>query len=118
MLVEAVEEGSETCKEHAAGILVMICKSSRETYRGLILREGIMPGLLQLSVDGTWRGREKANALLLLLRDCSNGGSSSSRGKHSKKNVMFAKVMRQIDRGERAGTCNEMVEEMIAKLRT
>ncbi|KAL3813819.1 hypothetical protein ACJIZ3_015087 [Penstemon smallii] len=117
MLVEMVEEGSRACKEHSVGILVLICKSCKERYRGLILMEGVMPGLLQLSVDGTRRAREKAKALLLLLRDCSDGGSSQ-RVKNLKKNVMFEEVMREIDRGERGGSSVQMVEEMIAKLRT
>ncbi|KAK6155225.1 hypothetical protein DH2020_009473 [Rehmannia glutinosa] len=115
MLVEAVEEGTTSCKEHAAGILVLICESCRERYRGMILREGAMPGLLQLSVDGTRRAKEKAKALLLMLRDCSNGGST--RVKHS-KSVLFEEVMRQIDRGGRVGNSIQLVEEMIAKLRT
>ncbi|KAG8384873.1 hypothetical protein BUALT_Bualt04G0163600 [Buddleja alternifolia] len=121
MLVAAVEEGSAECKEHAVEILLMICKRCRERYRVMILREGAMPGLLQLSVDGTRRAREMAKALLLLLRDCSNGGSSSSsssaRVQHS-KSVMLEEVMRQIDGGERSETSIQLVEEMIAKLRT
>ncbi|PIN17921.1 Ubiquitin--protein ligase [Handroanthus impetiginosus] len=118
MLVEAVEEGTAACKEHAAAILLLICRNCRDRYRVMILREGAMPGLLQLSVDSTRRGREKAKALLLLLRDCSNGEPSSpSRIKHSKK-VMMEEVMRQIDGEGRGGTSIQMVEEMIAKLRT
>nr|AAT47805.1 At5g14510 [Arabidopsis thaliana] len=39
--------------------------------REMILREGVMPGLLQVSVDGTRRAKEMARELLLLLRDCS-----------------------------------------------
>lgn len=115
MVVEAVEEGTAACQEHAAGVLLMICRSCRETYRGLILREGAMAGVLQLSIDGTWLARKKAKALLRLLRDHNNGGSS--RAKHS-KNKALEEVMRQIDRGERGGTSVQLVEEMIAKLRT
>ncbi|XWS44121.1 hypothetical protein CRYUN_Cryun15aG0017500 [Craigia yunnanensis] len=47
-LVEALEEGSPQCKEHALEILLHICQSCRDKYRGLILMEGVMPGLLQL----------------------------------------------------------------------
>lgn len=84
----------------------------------MMLKEGAMAGIMHLSVDGSWRAREKAKALLLLLRDCKNGGSSSSRVRHS-KNLMMEEVMRQIDRGERGGASSvQMVEEMIAKLRT
>ncbi|XP_057791716.1 U-box domain-containing protein 4 [Salvia miltiorrhiza] len=118
MVVEAVEEGTAACREHAAGVLLMICKSCRETYRGLILREGAMPGLLQLSIDGTWLARKKAKALLLLLRDDDDGGSSSSSSSSRGKHAVVKEVMRQIDRGERAGTSLQLVEEMIAKLRT
>ncbi|KAL2240560.1 U-box domain-containing protein 4 [Sesamum indicum] len=115
VLVEAVEDGTGQCKEHAVGILEQICRSCGERYRGMILREGAMPGLLQLSVDGSRQAREKAKDLLLLLRDCSRGGSS--RVKQSKR-VLFEEVMRQIDGGGRAGTSIQLVEEMIAKLRT
>ncbi|CAI9777315.1 unnamed protein product [Fraxinus pennsylvanica] len=114
VLVEAMEEGSAQCKEHAVGILLVICQNYKHGYGGVILREGVMPGLLQLSVDGTWRGKEKAKELLLLLRD---GSKSGSRGKQS-KNVLLEKVMRKIDGGERGGTSLKLVEEMIAKLRT
>ncbi|KAL8038732.1 hypothetical protein ABFX02_11G126800 [Erythranthe guttata] len=125
MLVEAVEEGTAACREYAAGILVLICRRCRERYRVMILKEGAMPGVMHLSVDGTWRAREKAKALLLLLRDCNNGGgggssssSSSTERVQFSKNVALEEVMREIDRGGRSGTCVRMVEEMIAKLRT
>lgn len=111
MLVEAVEEGTRLCKEHAAGVLVLICKSSTERYRAMILSEGAMPGLLQLSVDGTRRGRKEAKALLLLLRDTSNPPTNHS------KNVLLEEVMREIDRVGRDGTSIQLVEEAISKLR-
>ncbi|CAK9161760.1 unnamed protein product [Ilex paraguariensis] len=114
LLVEAVEEGSPQCQEHAVGILLPICKSCRHRYRGMILREGAMPGLLQLSVDGARRAKEKAKALLQLLRDRSG---CTTRGKQS-KNALLEQGMRQIDRGERAGETLRLVEGMIAKLRT
>ncbi|KAL3526382.1 hypothetical protein ACH5RR_011038 [Cinchona calisaya] len=114
LLVEAIEEGKPLCKEYAAGTLLVICQSCRDTYRGMTLREGAMPGLLQLSVDGTFKAREKAKALLQLLRDCSD---CRTREKES-KNQLLEQVMRQIDRAERTGTGLRLVEELIAKLRT
>ena len=39
-MVETMEDGSPRCKEHAVGILLLICQSNKERYRGLILREG------------------------------------------------------------------------------
>ncbi|KAH6830505.1 hypothetical protein C2S53_009522, partial [Perilla frutescens var. hirtella] len=90
MLVEAVEEGTGPCKEHAAGVLVLICKRSKERYRVMILSEGAMPGILQLSVHGTTRARDNAKALLLLLRD-------TSKSNHS-RNLLLEEMMREIDR--------------------
>ncbi|GLU11339.1 hypothetical protein SLE2022_280940 [Rubroshorea leprosula] len=116
VLVEAVEEGSHQCKEHAVGILLHICQSCREKYRGLILREGAMPGLLQLSVDGTWKAKNMARELLMHLRDCSNYGSTSKQSKHE----VVEEIMQAIDaEGEKVnGSTLRLVEEMIAKLRT
>ena len=114
-LVETIEDGSPQCKEHAVGILLLICQSSREIYRGLILREGVMPGLLQLSVDGTWRAKNMARELLLLLRDCSSYGSRNIQSKHE----LVEQIMQEIDAGENIeGTTLRLVEEMIAKLST
>ncbi|XP_019182587.1 PREDICTED: U-box domain-containing protein 3 [Ipomoea nil] len=120
VLVEAMEEGSRLCKEYAVGILLRLCRSCRESYRGVILREGAMAGLLQLTVDGTATAREKAKALILLLRDCPNrGGGGGQRNPQTQaKNVLLEEVMSQIDRGDRAGMSVAVLEEMIAKLRT
>ncbi|KAK7858377.1 uncharacterized protein LOC112020933 [Quercus suber] len=95
-MVETMEDGSPQCKEHAVGILLLICQSKKERYRGLILREGVMPGLLQLSVHGTWRAKDMARELLLLLRDCS---SYSLRNEQSKVELIEA-IMQEIDARE------------------
>ncbi|XP_050223967.1 U-box domain-containing protein 6 [Mercurialis annua] len=115
-LVENLEEGSPQCKEHASAILLLICQSCGDEYRGLILREGVMPGLLQLSVDGTWRAKDTARELLLLLRDYSGYGSRGKQSKHQ----LIEQIMQQIDaEGETViGTTLKLVEEMIAKLST
>ncbi|CAN0904191.1 U-box domain-containing protein 4 [Linum grandiflorum] len=131
-LVEIIEEGnSPQCKEHAVGVLVLICQSCRDKYRALILREGAMPGLLQLSVDGTWRARNLAQELLLLLRD--SEGYGGSRGKQW-KHEMVQRIMQEIDADDNneqvvgsssssssnstSRTTLRLVEEMIAKLTT
>ncbi|KAK0589192.1 hypothetical protein LWI29_010918 [Acer saccharum] len=115
-LVEGIEEGSPQCKEHAVSILLLVCRNRRDKHRVLILREGVMPGLLQLSVDGTWRAQNMARELLLLLRDCSKYGSTSKQS----KNELIEQIMEEIDaEGERvSGTTLRLVEEMIAKLST
>ncbi|KAL8139483.1 hypothetical protein V2J09_005504 [Rumex salicifolius] len=114
-LVETIEEGNAQCKEHAVGILLLICQSCREEYRGMMLREGVMPGLLQLSVDGTWRARNLASTLLLLLRD--SPGNESSR-QQLEKNEILEEMMARIDSEDDVynGTALRMVEQMIAKL--
>ncbi|KAA3459410.1 U-box domain-containing protein 41 [Gossypium australe] len=114
IIVEAMEEGSPQCKEHAVGILLHICQSCRDKYRGLILMEGVMPGLLQLSVDGTWGAKNMARDLLLLLRDCSDYASTSKQSKHE----LMEQIMQAIDAdGEKVnGTTLALVQEMINKL--
>ncbi|KAK7858379.1 u-box domain-containing protein 7 [Quercus suber] len=94
--VETMEDGSPQCQEHAVGILLLICQSNKERYRGLLLREGVMPGLLQLSVHGTWRAKDMARELLLLLRDCS---SYSLRNEQPKVKLIEA-IMQEIDARE------------------
>lgn len=115
-LVETIEEGSPQCKEHAVGVLLLICQSRRDKYRSSILREGVMPGLLQLGVDGTRRAKHMARELLLLLRDCSNYDSRSKQLRHE----LLEQIMQEIDAegDEVAGTTLRLVEEMIAKLST
>ncbi|GFQ08783.1 U-box domain-containing protein 4 [Phtheirospermum japonicum] len=117
MLVEAVEDGSAACREYAVGILLLICQSCRERYRGMILNEGAMAGMMQLSVNGTRIAREKAKELISLLRDRDSGRSSSSMSMDMRtKSEALEELMRQIDEEESGGI--QMVEEMIAKLRT
>ncbi|KAK7395791.1 hypothetical protein VNO78_16361 [Psophocarpus tetragonolobus] len=116
-LVETIEDGSFQSKEHAVGTLLLFCQSWREKYREMILREGVMPGLLQLSVDGTWRAKNLAKKLLLLLRDCSNYSSTSKQIDHE----VVERIMEEIDDAEGeevAETTLRMVEEMVAKLST
>ncbi|KAF1889449.1 hypothetical protein Lal_00024775 [Lupinus albus] len=68
-LVETVEDGSLVSTEHAVGTLLSLCLSCRDKYRELILKEGAIPGLLRLTVDGTAEAQNRAHRLLDLLRD-------------------------------------------------
>ncbi|KAF5746184.1 ARM repeat superfamily protein [Tripterygium wilfordii] len=68
-LVETVEDGSLISMEHAVGALLTLCRSCRDKYRQLILKEGAIPGLLRLTVEGTFEAQERARTLLDLLRD-------------------------------------------------
>ncbi|KAK6928388.1 Armadillo [Dillenia turbinata] len=114
-LVEALEEGSLQCREYAVAILFLVCQSCREKYKGLILREGVMPGLLQVSIDGTWRAKEMARGLLQLLRDFSDCGSR----RKQLKNVILEEIMKEIDAKEKSTEVEalRLVEDIIAKLK-
>ncbi|KAJ9687063.1 hypothetical protein PVL29_015783 [Vitis rotundifolia] len=68
-LVETIEDGSLVSTEHAVGALLSLCQSCRNKYRELILKEGAIPGLLRLTVEGTPEAQERARMLLDLLRD-------------------------------------------------
>ncbi|KAE8690143.1 hyphally regulated cell wall protein 3-like isoform X1 [Hibiscus syriacus] len=68
-LVETVEDGSLLSTQHAVGALLSLCESCREKYREHILKEGAIPGLLRLTVEGTNIAQERARTLLDLLRD-------------------------------------------------
>lgn len=68
-LVETVEDGSLVSTEHAVGTLLSLCRSCRDKYRELILKEGAIPGLLRLTVEGTAEAQDRARVLLDLLRD-------------------------------------------------
>lgn len=77
-LVEVLEEGSLQSREHAVTALLTMCQSSRCKYRQAILQEGVIPGLLELTVQGTAGARQKAQNLLQLLRDPPQSPRSSS----------------------------------------
>ncbi|GAB2275013.1 hypothetical protein Dimus_009781 [Dionaea muscipula] len=77
-LVETVEDGSLVSTEHAVGALLSLCRSCRSKYRDLILKEGAIPGLLRLTVEGTSVAQERARMLLDLLRGSSPEKRSAS----------------------------------------
>ena len=68
-VVETLESGSLQSREHAVGTLLTMCQSDRCKYREPILKEGVIPGLLELTVQGTPKSQSKAQMLLRLLRD-------------------------------------------------
>ncbi|KAF8404883.1 hypothetical protein HHK36_009778 [Tetracentron sinense] len=67
VLVELVEVGSQPLKEISTRILLQICEDSL-AYRALVAREGAIPPLVALSQSGTSRAKQKAEALVDLLR--------------------------------------------------
>jgi HEAT repeat protein len=49
-VVEVLEEGSLQGREHAVGALLTMCECDRSRYMDLILNEGAIPGLLELTI--------------------------------------------------------------------
>uniref|UniRef100_A0A1D1YB09 RING-type E3 ubiquitin transferase n=1 Tax=Anthurium amnicola TaxID=1678845 RepID=A0A1D1YB09_9ARAE len=67
VLVEMLEVGSQRQKEVAASILLQICEES-VAYRGMVAREGAIPPLVALSQARATKSKDKAEALITLLR--------------------------------------------------
>lgn len=69
-VVEVVEGGTARGREHGMGALLRMCESESEggEYREAILGEGVIPGVMELTVEGSGRGRRRAQKLLQLLR--------------------------------------------------
>lgn len=70
-LVEVVEGGTARGREHGVGALLRMCENESEggEYRDAILGEGVIPGVMELTVEGSRRGRWRAQKLLRLLRE-------------------------------------------------
>lgn len=68
VLAEILDTGTQKGKEHAAAILLVICTNSLE-HSQLVLREGVIPSLVMLSVSGSARGKDKAQKLLQHFRE-------------------------------------------------
>lgn len=55
-------------QEQAVSCLVVLCNKN-EKCSHMVLREGVIPALVSMSVNGTSRAREKAKKLLMLFRE-------------------------------------------------
>ncbi|RLN25192.1 hypothetical protein C2845_PM07G04500 [Panicum miliaceum] len=109
-IVEVLEEGSLQGREHAVGALLTMCESDRSKYRDLILNEGAIPGLLELTVHGTPKSRMKAHVLLDLLR---NSPYSRSRLQPDTLENIVTNIASQIDGEDRGGKAKKMLAEMV-----
>lgn len=108
-VVELLEAGSPKVQEHAITVLLSLC-SQRDYYCRLVLREGVIPALCHVSVNGTDKGKISASELLRLLMDVksdseverprSNGNASvghpekSERKSSSKSSGSFGRKMK------------------------
>ena len=55
-------------QEHAATCLLILCNGSDKCSQ-MVLQEGVIPSLVSISVNGTMRGKQKAQKLLMLFRE-------------------------------------------------
>uniref|UniRef100_A0A0D9WQ56 RING-type E3 ubiquitin transferase n=1 Tax=Leersia perrieri TaxID=77586 RepID=A0A0D9WQ56_9ORYZ len=76
-----LDTGSSIEREHASGILLALCSRSIEDCV-LVMKEGVIPALVDLSVNGTEVAKASSIKLLQLLRDSKHsdqfGNSCSS----------------------------------------
>ncbi|KAJ6678639.1 U BOX DOMAIN-CONTAINING [Salix viminalis] len=66
-IAELLDSGGREEQEHAASILLSLC-SQRLHYCQLVMEEGVIPSLVDMSINGTDKGRAIALELLRQLR--------------------------------------------------
>ncbi|KAH7533842.1 hypothetical protein FEM48_Zijuj04G0174700 [Ziziphus jujuba var. spinosa] len=109
-VVEVLENGSVHSREYAVGALLTMCESDRCKYREPILKEGVIPGLLELTVQGTPKSQTKAQTLLRLLRDSPYPRSELQ--PDTVENIV-CNIISQIDGDEQSGKAKKMLAEMV-----
>ena len=109
-IVEVLEEGSLVSKEHAVGALLTMCESDRAKYREIILKEGVIPSLLELTVHGTPRARAKARELLKLLR---NSPYPRPELEADTLENIVSTIVSKIDGDDMMGKAKKMLAEMV-----
>ncbi|KAL9328878.1 hypothetical protein ACSQ67_003881 [Phaseolus vulgaris] len=67
-LASILDTGELLEQEQAVTCLLILCNRSEECC-DMVLQEGVIPALVSISVNGTPRGREKAQKLLMLFRE-------------------------------------------------
>eukprot|EP01018_Ginkgo_biloba_P021656 Gb_35735 [translate_table: standard] len=111
-LVEVVEDGSPQSREHAAGALLKLCQTSTGEYKQAILKEGVIPGLLELTVQGTRKAQQQAQTLLQLLRD-SSPSTQTSPSSVALGNIVYD-IASHVDGVDQASeTAKQMLSEMV-----
>ncbi|KAH7431414.1 hypothetical protein KP509_08G047000 [Ceratopteris richardii] len=68
VLADVFDTGTPKEKDLIVGIFLTLSKAGAD-YTRLMLNEGVIPSLVMLSVNGTMRGREKAQKLLQHFRE-------------------------------------------------
>lgn len=67
-MAELLDTGTSVEQEQATNILLLLCTNSFE-HSQLVLREGVIPSLVNISVNGSPNGRDKAQKLLEHFRE-------------------------------------------------
>ncbi|KAF5737834.1 U-box domain-containing protein 4 isoform X2 [Tripterygium wilfordii] len=109
-VVEVLENGSPQSREHAVGALLTMCQSDRCKYREPILGEGVIPGLLELTVQGTPKSQAKAQMLLRLLRDSPYPRSELQ--PDTLENIVCT-IMSQINGDDQSSKARKMLADMV-----
>nr|GMD57065.1 U-box domain-containing protein 2 isoform X2 [Ipomoea batatas] len=110
-VVEVLECGSLKSREHAVGALLAMCQGDRFKYREPILREGAIPGVMQLTIQGTPKGKAKANTLLRLLRDSACPRPNELQA-DTLQNIVSNLIL-EMDAEEQPGKANEKLADMV-----
>lgn len=76
-IAELLETGTREDQEHGVAILHSLC-SQRVEYCLLVMKEGVIPSLVSISVNGNANGKEISMKLLHLLKDLRLSGSFES----------------------------------------
>ncbi|KAG2318849.1 hypothetical protein Bca52824_012062 [Brassica carinata] len=67
-LATVLDTGDTVEQEQAVSCLVILCTGS-ELCIQMVLQEGVIPSLVSISVNGSARGRDKSQKLLMLFRE-------------------------------------------------
>ena len=67
-LAAIVDAGERAEQEQAVSCLLLLCRGSEKCSQ-MVLQEGVIPGLVAITVNGTSRGKIKAQKLLMLFRE-------------------------------------------------
>lgn len=68
VLATILDAGEPIEQEQAVSCLLLLCNGNEKCIQ-MVLQEGVIPGLVSISVNGTSRGKEKAQKLLMLFRE-------------------------------------------------
>ncbi|XP_042494964.1 U-box domain-containing protein 5-like [Macadamia integrifolia] len=88
-IAELLETGSQEEQEHGVAVLLSLCLQRTE-YCLLVLREGIVPPLVNITVNGNARGKDSAMELLRILRDVISTDSVENSLPHPGAKIEFS----------------------------